>query len=199
MFTVTDDLSPVKVQEISRMISYLAHRQEQRGQYLVVSCPWDAALWDMDRMINLYDTWSRPAERNRLHDQCFNCKIVTDALCQQCEHRYCCDKCQKCYICNWKAKGLPVSEQDSSTPYFQCLEKVESQWNQFVPQTGLHATWHTVRIDVSPFDLFHRTQVKHYGYFSNLPRDTFLPLKQGTSKLHAHWKWLSGNQLEQPS
>ena len=32
-----------------------------------------------------------------------------------------------------------------------------------------------------------------------MTRDTFLPLKQGTSKLHAHWKWLSGNQLEQPS
>ena len=38
-----------------------------------------------------------------------------------------------------------------------------------------------------------------YGFFYNLPRDTFQPLKEGTSKLHAHWKWSSGNQLEQPS
>ena len=32
MFTVTEDLSPVKVQDISKMIAYLAQRQEEKGQ-----------------------------------------------------------------------------------------------------------------------------------------------------------------------
>ena len=96
MFTITEDLSPVKLQEISKMISYLAYRQEEKGQYLVVSCPWDSELWNMDKIADLYDTWSvKDYEHTFLHDHCFNCKKITDSLCLQCHRRYCCTSCEK--------------------------------------------------------------------------------------------------------
>lgn len=58
--------------------------------------------------------------------------------------------------------------------------------------------WRVHRVGTSPFDLLHRTEANYYGLFSNFPRDTFEPL-EGTSKLHDHWKWQCGSELEQPS